>query len=234
MNWNLLTLIIATLSLIAAAILPFAQKKYEESKAKFSFRMYIKEKLGYLFNLVTYDKIEYIKPTISDNIEKEPVTFPEFVKRVRDDFKEYQNSLQPLLLFHFINNLQKYCHHIYQIRYSISKIDTTKLKENILVNGEKLSKRELRNVYGLLMVLDNFSSISLFHDRFGNLKSVQRDFKDNVWVGLKIHKELLNQQQQLINDIKEVCDHERNLSELIGVSIALFNMTVKYYDKPGK
>jgi len=234
MNWNLLTLIIASLSLIAAVILPFAQKKYEESKARFSFRMYIKEKVGYLFNLVTYDKIEYIKPTISDNILKELVTFSQLARRIRDDFKEYQNSLQPRLLFHFISNLQKYCHHIYQIRYNISKIDTSKLKENILANGEKLSKRELKNVYGLLMVIDNFSSISLFHDKFGHLKSVQRDFKDNVWVGLKLHKELLTQQQQLISDIKEICDNERSLNELIGITGALYNTIVHYYDKPGK
>lgn len=100
-NWNLLTLIVAILTLIAAVVLPFLQKKYEERKAKFSFRMYIKEQLGYLFNLVTYDKIEYIKPTISDNINKEAITFPELARRVRDDFKEHQNSLQPRVFISF-------------------------------------------------------------------------------------------------------------------------------------
>jgi hypothetical protein len=234
MNWNLLTLIIATLSLIAAVILPFAQKKYEESKSKFSFRIYIKEPLGYLFNLVTYDKIDYISPTISDNFTKEAVTFPELAMRIRDDFKVHQNSLQPRIVFHFINNLQKYCYHVYQIRYRITKIDISKLKENILANGEKLSKQELKNVYGLLVVVENFGSISLFHDRFDHLRSVQREFRDNVWVGIKVHQGLLTQQQQLLNDIKEVCDNERSLNELLNITGAIYNTIVGYYGKPGE
>lgn len=232
-NWNLLTLIVAVLTLIAAVILPFLQKKYEERRAKFNFRLYIKEQLGYLFNLVTYDKIDYVKPTISDNINKEEITFVEIARRNRDDFKEHQNSLQPRILFHFISNLQRYCHHIYQIRHCISKIDTAKLKENILANGEKLSKEELKKVYGLIVVIDNFSSISLFHDRFGHIKSVQREIKNNIWVGLKLDKDFLNNQQLLVQDIKEICDNESSLNELLGITGALYNTISSYYQQPG-
>ncbi len=229
-NWNLLTLIVAMLSLIAAAILPFAQKKYEEKRAKFNFKLYTKEQLGYLFNLVTYDKIDYMKPTISDNPTKEGITFVEMARRVRDDFKTHQNSIQPRILFHFIMNLQKYCHHIYQIRHCIAKIDTAKLKENILANGEKLSKAELKKVYGLLVVVDNFSSISLFHDRFGHLSSVQRETKNNIWVGFKLDKDFLSKQQLLLEDIKEICNNESSLNELLGITAALYNNVSSYYD----
>ncbi len=234
MNWTLLTLIVATLSLIAAAVLPFAQKKYEENKAEFSFRMYIGEQLGYLFRLATYDKIDYIKPTISDDFSKGTVTFPELARRIRGDFREHQNSTEPRILFHFINNLQKYCHHIYQIRHCITKIDTVKLKENILANGEKLSKPELKKLYALLGVIDNFSVISLFHDRFANLKSVQRDFRNDIWIGIKVHTELLNQQDQLVSDMKEIRDNESSLTELVGITGAMCNTVSSYYSKPGK
>lgn len=140
----------------------------------------------------------------------------------------------PEFLFHFINNLQKYCHHIYQIRYAITKIDTKNLKENILANGEKLSKDELKKVYGLIVVVDNFSSITLFHDRFGNMKSIQREIKNNVWVGIKLDKDFLNNQQLLVHDMKGICDNESSLNELIGVTGALYNTVASYYGQPGK
>jgi hypothetical protein len=231
-NWNLLTLIVAILTLIASVILPFLQKMYEERRAQFNFRMYIKEQFSYLYSLATYNKIDYIKPTISDHINKEAITFPEMTRRIRDDYKEHQNSVQPRIIFHFISNLQKYCHHIYQIRYSITKIDTRNLKEKIVGNGEKLSKRELKKLYGIILIADNFNSISLFHDRFGNVKSVEREIKNDIWVGVKQGKDLLNNQQLLLQDIKEVTNNESSLNELIGISGGLYNDLSSYYLTP--
>jgi hypothetical protein len=233
-NWNLLTLVVAILTLITAAILPFAQKKYEERKAKTSFRLYLKEQLGYLFSLITYDKIEYSKPTISDNFSKEPIILVEFAKRLKSDFSEQQNSLQPRVLFHFLNNLQKYCFHLYQIGLAISKIDMSRLRENILANGEKLEEEELKKTYGLLLAGDSFSSIYAYHDRFEQLNAVQRHIVDGKWVGMKIDNKLLDQQQLLVDDIKVVCDNEVSLGELFAVTAAIYNQVVKYYGEPGK
>ena len=43
-DWNLWFLLIAVLSLIAAVILPFAQRKYEERKSKYGFTFTSKRK----------------------------------------------------------------------------------------------------------------------------------------------------------------------------------------------
>lgn len=234
-NWNLLTLIVAVLSLIAAAILPFAQKKYEESKAKFNFRIYVKHQLAYLFNLATYDKIDYIKPANNLEVIKLPVTFRELTKYIRDDFTAFAISQEPILLFQYTLNLQKYCHHIYQIRYCLTQIDTKGLKRDILQHGEKLSQQELKKLHGLLSILDNFSSISLFHDKFENLQSVQRQTSNNIWIGLKVDNILIEKQNQiLLSDRTQIRSYENSLHELIGISAALLNQMESYFDKPGK
>lgn len=44
-DWNIWFLLIAVLTLIAAVIIPFVQKKYEERKSKFGFHLYVKKKL---------------------------------------------------------------------------------------------------------------------------------------------------------------------------------------------
>lgn len=45
-DWEPYVLIVATLSLLAAVIIPFAQKWYEEYRTKRSFQFYFKKQLG--------------------------------------------------------------------------------------------------------------------------------------------------------------------------------------------
>ena len=52
-DWNIWFLFIAVLSLISAVLIPFAQKKYEESKSKYAFHLYVKKKIGIVFYLLT-------------------------------------------------------------------------------------------------------------------------------------------------------------------------------------
>ena len=46
-DWEPFVLIVATLSLLAAVIIPFAQKWYEQYRTKRSFQFYFKKQLGW-------------------------------------------------------------------------------------------------------------------------------------------------------------------------------------------
>ena len=53
-DWEPYVLLIATLSLIAAVIIPFAQKWYEEYRTKRSFQFYFKKQLGIKDNVMMW------------------------------------------------------------------------------------------------------------------------------------------------------------------------------------
>jgi energy-coupling factor transporter transmembrane protein EcfT len=89
--------LIVALALIVAIIIPFTQKKYKEWKAKISFKLYLKKYFGIIFNILTYDKIEYIRPSIKDDPEKLQLTLRNYIEKFDKDFKEYQNTVQYLL-----------------------------------------------------------------------------------------------------------------------------------------
>src|ERR1035437_2339278 len=93
-DWNKWLTIIAALALIAAIFIPFVQKIYEERKAKISFQMYLKKYFGILYNILTYDKIEYTKSSIKDSPDKLQLTCDEYIKVFETDFKEHQNTIQ--------------------------------------------------------------------------------------------------------------------------------------------
>lgn len=228
-NWNLLTLIIAILTLIAAVIIPFAQKKYEENKTIFNFKLYIKSQFGYIFNQATYDKYEYFQLSIKDDVAKMNLTLKEFARKINEDFKAHQNSVQPRIIFHFILNLQNFCYGLNSIRLTIAEVDIDKIKDNTLSSGEKLSSKELNSIYGLMMVLQSFQSISHFHDRFGDLKSIKRNYKGENWVGLKLEGDFLSKQNLLAEDMKDICNLEGSLIELLKVSVLLSEQLSKYY-----
>lgn len=231
-DWNMLTLIIATLSLIAAVLLPFAQKKYEEYKAKYSFKLYVKKQFAYLFNQVIGDKLDYTEPSIKDTPIRHKLSLADFSSKLISDFTEHQNTIQPRLIFHYVQNLQKFCHQLYQIRHNISTINLEKLKDNALANGEKLSKNELNKTYGLILILEAFNSISLFHDRFGDLYSMKRTIKDNIWVGLQLDKDFLEKQHILVEDMKKISNNESSLHQLTDASKVLYSKLNEYFDNP--
>ena len=54
-DWNKWLTFIAALALLAAIIIPYILKIYEQWKAKISFQMYLKKYFGILYNVLTYD-----------------------------------------------------------------------------------------------------------------------------------------------------------------------------------
>ena len=70
-NWEPWVLLVAILALIASVIIPFAQKKYEEFRAKRNFQYYLKKQIGLVLNLLTTVKLEYIEPSVKNDPSKE-------------------------------------------------------------------------------------------------------------------------------------------------------------------
>ena len=72
-NWEPYFLLVATLSLIAAVIIPFAQRIYDELRTKRSFKLYLKKQIGFILNFLISEKIEYQEPTIKKKIKRKKI-----------------------------------------------------------------------------------------------------------------------------------------------------------------
>lgn len=229
-DWEPWVLLVAVLSLIAAVIIPFAQKKYEEFRAKRNFQYYLKKQIGLVLNVLTIEKLEYIEPSVKNDPSKDILFIEDFILRLKIDFKEHKNSVQPRVIFMLLMNVQKLCHFAYQLRRNIGTINLQSLTEKTLEHGKELSKEELNKIYGLILVYEGFQSISLFHDRFEQIKSIKRLRENQVWIGLAVDNELLQNQAKLNEDLLVLNDNERSLEELENIVLIANQETKKYFD----
>ena len=223
-------LVVAALSLIASVIIPFAQKKYEEYRTKRNFQFYFKKQLGLVLNAITTEKIEYIKPSVKDAPEKVYITLIEFAKRFQSDFKEYKEAVQPRTIFMLLMNLQNLLQFVFHMRINLSNIDFKVLTEKTLEHGKELSKDELNKAYGLILIYESFISITIFHDRFGNLKTIKRLIKENIWVGLKLEEDFLKKQNLLNEDLVHLNNNEKSIDEIISIIKIMNSKTREYFD----
>lgn len=230
MNWEPWILLVAVLTLIASVIIPFAQKKYEEFRAKRNFQYYLKKQIGLVLNLLTTEKLEYIEPSVKNDPNKEFLLIRDFIARLKSDFKEHKNSVQPRIIFMLLMNVQKLCHFSYQLRNSISTINLQVITEKTLEHGKELSKQELNKIYGLILVYESYLSISLFHDRFGEIKSITRKLENNLWTGLVVDKDLLTNQNTINDDLLVLNDNEKSLEEIENIISIVNQETKKYFD----
>jgi len=229
-NWEPYVLLVATLSLFAAVVIPFAQKRYEEYRTKRSFKFYFKKQLGIILNLLTEEKIEYIKPSVKDNPEKEFLSPTEFTRRFESDFKEHKETVQPRTIFMLLLNLQQFMQFCFRLRYSLTNIDFDKLTERTLAHGKELSMDELQKAYGIILIYESFISILLFHDRFGDMKTIKREIRDKVWVGLKLEKDLLQNQTLLNQDLLDLNNNEQSVFEITQMVRIIEAKTKEYFD----
>ena len=229
-DWNGWILLVAILALIASVIIPFAQKKYEEFRAKRNFQYYLKKQIGLILNLLTTEKLEHYKPSVKNNPEKDYLLIKEFISALQTDFSEHKNTVQPRIIFILLMNVQRLNHFAYQLRQIISTIDLQGITDKTLEYGKELSKKELNNIYGLILIYESFFSISLFHDKFGKIKSIRRDVENGIWKGLSIEKDLLTNQNRLNEDLLILNDNENSLKELYDILLIVNQETKKYFD----
>jgi hypothetical protein len=78
--------------------------------------------------------------------------------------------------------------------------------------------------------MEHCSSIIMFHDRFNNLKSIKREIKDNVWVGLSVDQSVLKNQQVVAEDLKHLCNEELSIQEVIKICKLLIQELKSFYD----
>lgn len=229
-GWEPWVLLVAILTLIASVIIPYAQKKYEEFRAKRNFQYYLKKQIGLVLNHLTMSKLEYIEPSVRNEPKKEYLLINDLILKIKDDFSKHKNTVQPRVIFMMMLNVQNMCLFAHQARKIISTIDLQNITERTLEFGKELSKKELDKIYGLILIYESFQSISLFHDRFNDLKAITRLFEDNEWIGLQVEHKLLNDQSQLNDDLLLLNDNERSLNELSDIILILNQETKKYFE----
>ncbi|GAB3223910.1 hypothetical protein J0A67_10035 [Algoriphagus aestuariicola] len=229
-DWDGWVLLVATLTLIASVIIPFAQKKYEEFRTKRNFQYYLKKQIGLVLNLLTSVKLEYIEPSVKNEPQKEFLLIKDYITKLKLDFKEHKNSVQPRVIFMLLMNVQKLCQYSFQLRQTISTINLQSISDKTLEHGRELSKQELNKIYGLTLIYESFLSISSFHDKFGEIQSIKRIIEGNLWVGLSVEKDLLTNQNRLNDDLLVLNDNENSLEELQNIILILNQETKKYFD----
>jgi hypothetical protein len=127
-------------------------------------------------------------------------------------------------------NLQQFMQFGFQLRYSLTHIDFEKLTERTLQHGKELSKDELQKTYGIILIYESFISISLFHDKFGEMKTIKRDIKEKIWVGLKLDKDILLNQNLLNQDLLYLNNNERSVFEYAQIVRIVEAKTKEYFD----
>ena len=120
--------------------------------------------------------------------------------------------------------------YVFQLRYSLTQIDFEKLTERTLEHGKELSKDELQKAYGIILIYESFISISMFHDRFGEMKTIKREIKEKVWVGLKLDKDILQNQALLNQDLLHLNNNERSIFEIAQMVRIVEDKTKEYFD----
>jgi hypothetical protein len=201
-DWNVWFLLLGVLSLIAAVAIPFIQKKYEERKAKYGFHLYIKKRLGVVWNLLTYDKFEYKQPTTAESMDDLQLTFDTLVFRFEKDFQKNKDTIHPLFAFGVLFNLQKLLMAVYRVQQALTTIDLNNLDEKTLEYGDKLSKSEHHKLTGSYMLIEHYISITSHHDKFDSLQAIKRQVKDKRWTGLLVENTVLQNQGIILKDMQ--------------------------------
>ena len=229
-NWEPYILLIATLTLIAAILIPFVQKKYDEYRTKRSFKMYFKNQIGFILNYLIIEKIECQESSINKTITKEKLELSEFLKRYENDFKHHKDAVQPEIILTLLINLQNFLLFSSHLRNIIEDVDFKDLMKLTLKHGNKLSKKELSNIYQLIAILDRFISIYLYHDRFGRMKSIKRLIQEGVWIGLDLDKDFIEKQDFLNDDLLFINEHETSIAEIAFVLRDVNQKIKEYFD----
>ena len=93
-----------------------------------------------------------------------------------------------------------------------------------------MSKDELQKAYGIILIYESFISILIFHDRFGDMKTIKRDIRDKVWVGLKLEKDFLQNQTLLNQDLLHLNNNEQSVFEITQMVRIIEAKTKEYFD----
>lgn len=229
-DWNVWFLLLGVLSLIAAVAIPFIQKKYEERKAKYGFHLYIKKRLGVVWNLLTYDKFEYKQPTTAESMDDLQLTFDTLIFRFEKEFQKNKETIHPLFAFGILFNLQGLLMTVYRVQQSLSTIDLNNLDEKTLEYGDKLSKKEHLKLTGIYMLIAHYISITSHHDTFDSLQAIKRQIKDKRWTGLIVENTVLQNQGLILKDLQYLRDNEISINEILNVNKLLIQELKSYFD----
>ncbi len=116
------------------------------------------------------------------------------------------------------------------MRIEIERIGVDKLYEHTLAYGSNLSKANLHKIYGLFLLLEHYNSITIFHDRFREIKSIKRVMKDGNVIGFELDKNVLKDQQMVAEDMKHLCNNELSIEEVFKINLLLVQETKIFFD----
>jgi len=229
MDWNVWFLVVAILSLIAALLVPFVQKKYEEKKSNYAFKLYIKKKYGIIFHLVTYESFSY-KYFQDNDLKNEELNLLKFIKKFEYDYKEFKNTIHPLYAFKILYNFQNLIFVTKRIQNNLQNIDLKDANEKSLQFGDKLSNEEHNKLSKILLISEHYNSITEYNDKFSSLKAIQREIKDNIWIGLKVNDSVLKQQKLILEDLTYLRKNELHIEEILHINKLLIQEIKIYFD----
>ena len=128
------------------------------------------------------DPIDFINVETTD---KTSIPFSKAIKLLKEQYQHYKDSPHPSYAFVFIFNLQRVIYASYIFIHLIRGIDFKKLNNTVLEHSKDLTDDELRLYHKALSSMEHFASIFAHNDKFGNLKTIERNYENGIWKGLK-------------------------------------------------
>jgi hypothetical protein len=77
--------------------------------------------------------------------------------------------------------------------------------------------------------MEHYNSITTFHDRFKDLKSIKRITKGSIIIGFELDKNILKDQQMVAEDMKHLCNNELSIDEVIKINKLLIQETQNFF-----
>jgi hypothetical protein len=176
--------------------------------------MYLKKELIFAYQELTQNQIDF-NIMNRNNIETKKIPFSAATLLFKKQFEEHKNTIHPRDAFMILFNLQKIIYSAYKFSLISKTIDFRELDRQVINQSPNLTKDEISEFQKILLAMEHYSSIFAHNDKFGKLKSIQRDINNHIWSGFKLDGEILNKQNLIMEDLDYLKKNIDSLNEII-------------------
>lgn len=231
-SWQLWFLLVGILSVVFAVAVPYFEKKYEEFKAKNTFKKYILYYLnGFYGTLVSYP-VQY--SLISDDCKLKSLSLSKSINNFKIDYKKFYKTKSSVIANELIYNLQSILLGIYRSCSTAKALDLDAIKEKTLAYGDKITKDELNNIYAVIATIENLANIAYYNDVFSKLESTFRVLKNGIWVGID-KSNPLKSEETVFKELQLLYDHKNQIISILGMTeLTTFQLEVLFEHYKGK
>ena len=195
-------------------------------KKQTALEFIVKKDLVFAYKALTEDTFDFGSVETTDKI---PMPYSKAIRLLKEQYEKHKDTPHPSYAFIFILNLQRVIYATYIFIHLVRSIDFKRLNATVLDHSKDLTENELSLYHKVLLSMEHFASIFAHNDKFGNLKTIERDYENGVWKGFKMKGDILETQKDFLEDMKYIQSQEKHLNEFFG-SILLIDIMDKFFE----